>query len=55
MVTVAEHELLTMSSLYSYGFPQAPDLRLIEHLWDVAEWEIPIMDIQMCSCVMPSC
>ncbi len=26
--------------------PQSPDLNLIEKLWDVVEWEIPIMDVQ---------
>ncbi len=26
--------------------PQPPDLNTIEHLWDVVEWEIHIMDVQ---------
>lgn len=26
--------------------PQSPDPNPIEHLWDVAEHEIPIMDVQ---------
>ncbi len=35
---------MTMSSLYSP--PQSPDLNPIEHLWDVVEQEICIMDVQ---------
>ncbi len=36
---------MTMSSLYSW-LPQSPDLNPIEHLWDVVEREIRIMDVQ---------
>ncbi len=36
---------MTMSSLYSNGL-QSPDLTPIEHLWDVVEREIHIMDVQ---------
>ena len=34
-----------MCSLYSNGI-QSPDLNPIEHLLDVVEWEICIMDVQ---------
>ncbi len=27
--------------------PQSPDLNPIDHLWDVVEWEICIMDVQL--------
>jgi len=27
--------------------PQSSDLKPIEHLWDVVEWEIGIMDLQL--------
>ncbi len=36
---------MTMSSLYSNGL-QSPDINPIEHLWDVVEREIRIMDVQ---------
>ncbi len=36
---------MTMSSLYSKGL-QSPDINPIEHLWDVVEREICIMDVQ---------
>ncbi len=36
---------MTMSSLYSNGL-QSPDLNTIEHLRDVVEREIRIMDVQ---------
>ncbi len=36
---------MTMSSLYSNGL-QSPDLNPVEHLWDVVEREIHIMDVQ---------
>ncbi len=37
---------MTMSSLYSNGLHSPPDLNPIEHLWDVVEREILIMDVQ---------
>ncbi len=27
--------------------PQSPDLNPVEHVWDVVEWEIHIMDVQL--------
>ncbi len=36
---------MTMCSLYSNGL-QSPNLNPIEHLWDVVEREIHIMDVQ---------
>ncbi len=36
---------MTMSSLLKWT-PQSPDLNPIEHLWDVVEREICIMDVQ---------
>ncbi len=36
---------MTMSSLYSNGL-QSPDINPIEHLWDLVEREICIMDVQ---------
>ena len=36
--------------------PQSPDLNPTERLWDVVEWGMHIMDVQICSnCMMLSC
>ncbi len=35
---------MTMSSLHFTS--QSPDLNPVEHIWDVVEWEIHIMDVQ---------
>ncbi len=37
---------MTMSSLYSNGLHESPDLNPTENLWDVVEREIHIMDVQ---------